>query len=181
MCIVLKHIETNRVIGIFRLSFLYLLFYVMDLKEMYLSREGRLPRGKFFWYMVLAGIGMGFIAAILNGSIDSYYANVVINLLFNLLWLYLIIALMYKREHDLNHDGKEKVRLIVILEILFYSIVFVSSIMFTLVPAFIEYSSVIAIVMFVISIVIIIQVWPLLFTAWTVWKNQYGPDPLEKK
>ena len=72
---------------------------------------------------------------------------------------------MYKREHDLNHDGKEKVRLIVILEILFYSIVFVSSIMFTLVPAFIEYSSVIAIVMFVISIVIIIQVWPLLFTA----------------
>lgn len=148
---------------------------------MYLSREGRLPRGKFFWYMLLAGIGVGIVSAILNSIIDSYYVNAVINLLFNLLWLYLIIVLMYKREHDFDHDGKKKVKLIIILYILLYLITFVSAIMLTRNPATIEYSPIISIVMFIVSIGILIQIWPLYFRRWTVWKNHYGPDPLEKK
>ena len=100
----------------------------MDIKKIYFSREGRLSRAKFFLYLLLVGIAISLVNYLL-GKILPDLAYVIVS---TLLWLGLLFfiypALIYKRQHDRNKDGKIKVMWVWIIFGVSYLLSFVSSI-----------------------------------------------------
>ena len=100
----------------------------MDVKKIYFSCEGRLSRAKFFLYLLLVGIAISLVNYLL-GKILPDLAYVIVS---TLLWLGLLFfiypALIYKRQHDRNKDGKIKVMWVWIIFGVSYLLSFVSSI-----------------------------------------------------
>ena len=100
----------------------------MDIKKIYFSREGRLSRTKFFLYLLLVGIAISLV----NYLLGKILLDVVYVIVSTLLWLGLLFfiypALIYKRQHDRNKDGKIKVMWVWIIFGVSYLLSFVSSI-----------------------------------------------------
>lgn len=117
----------------------------MNIKKIYFSSEGRLPRAKFFWYMLLAGIVVSIISyllviiisvaavaminpisALASATIIGTIVGSIVNIAVNMLFLFFCYKhLLYKRLHDRSQDGKEKVKWILIVFSVMYILTFV--------------------------------------------------------
>ncbi len=109
------------------LYFTFFIVFIMDIKKIYFSREWRLSRAKFFWYLLLVGIAISLV----NYLLGKILPDVVYVIVSTLLWLAILFffypALIYKRQHDRNKDGKIKVMWIWIVFGVSYLLSFVSS------------------------------------------------------
>ncbi|MCX6823818.1 MAG: DUF805 domain-containing protein [candidate division SR1 bacterium] len=100
----------------------------MNLKKIYLSREGRLSRAKFFWYLFLLGIALSIVNYFF-GLVFPSLVYVIVSTLLGLAALFFIYpALIYKRQHDRNDDGKSKLKWIWIVFGISYILSLISSI-----------------------------------------------------
>lgn len=159
----------------------------MNLKNIYFSSDGRLSRLKFFLYelliipiLIIVSSFVALALRFLGISIISIYLSIIINVFINWLWLYLLVMLIYKREHDINSDGRYRIKLIILSVILFYFVSLFESLIVFWSFWFLQYVYIVRSLMFIIWICIIFLQWPLLFKSGVIWDNKYGPDPLEK-
>lgn len=62
-------------------SFTFFIVYIMDIKNIYFSREGRLSRIKFFWYLVLLSLVVALLTFLLQKIFPDMISVVVSPLL----------------------------------------------------------------------------------------------------
>lgn len=100
----------------------------MDIKKIYLSSEGRLPRLKFFLYLLLLGVVFFVINLILGAILPQMAALIVSAVLQFALVFFVYPHLITKRQHDRNSDGKAKVKWVLTVFVLTYAVSLVSNI-----------------------------------------------------
>jgi hypothetical protein len=139
---------------------------------------------RFILYGIILWLAIGIIEWIISSFIPISIEPI-IALILNGVVVYFYIALIYKREHDRNLDGKNKAILISASTWLIYVIQFVLSMLLIMKPEVLVSNtsllSVVSMISWALAILTIIFVRPLVFRRGTTWPNQYGTDPITKK
>lgn len=161
----------------------YFFIKSMRFNRTYISHEGRLSRNRFFLYNIIIGITLWIIQSILS-NIMSITLEPAISLVTSWIWLYLSIALIYKRQHDRGLDWKNKAILLSSSLWLLYIAWFIwniDSYIWASIASNENITVVYTSVLWILALMSIVFIRPLLFRRWVKWANEYWPDPLEKK